>query len=401
LVLKATVTGTSEQIESYTWTVTGDGAELYPPPTAGPNVDTWDVGSVHPKHGTLTFKCVVAFEDDDECEAEDDQEIEVGIRKDDVIVIGWINPAGVALNASTPDARVLALFPDSGPPVPDDIKAAMVLDQILEGDTSPICQSLSGGPDAIVPLDTPSRLYLLKWLFKFGGNSDPSTVIPGGTFRNANDPWIDNQEVLAFASVPTNFKLFNRLQIRYTLTNGAPTIGVLRRESRIGTTKSPIFLGTEFPGQYGPNNYRGGKFGSGAPSDPFRYVNINDGSPDMSGVEVLNVLMGNNLPASGLLPARFWENIGDQIHFELDDSPTPTIRTQPYPTYYIYLNGSFFDARPQASSPTGNFVDSPYPFGRVICPHPGQVDTPQGRCGDAGLSADPTAHVPPSQYTIP
>lgn len=95
------------------------------------------------------------------------------------------------------------------------------------------------------------------------------------------------------------------------------------------------------------------------------------------------------------------ESIGTQIRFILQGQTSPEIRTQPYPTYYVFTNGELTDTITQAPMPELNFANFPYPFGAVPCDHGPYGITPQGRCGDAILPADNSARVPPSLYTVP
>lgn len=137
---------------------------------------------------------------------------------------------------------------------------------------------------------------------------------------------------------------------------------------------------------------------------------INDGSPDISAVRAFNTL-----EAEGVSNPIFWENIGSKITFKcmLPYTSPPfaaNVITQPYPTYYEYINGTYYPLglRTQAKSPTGNFNPAPYPFGTVpsigldyypaILPYITSI--PGGRNGIAGLPPNPTVRNPPPAYTV-
>jgi len=233
------------------------------------------------------------------------------------------------------------------------------------------------------------RSYVLHWMFKFAGNADPSTAIPGGDFRDPTDSFGSEAEVGAFLGTRTNFKLFNRLQIKYTVgpTGFKGTPKIIQQATAIGDTKNPCgsvlgFLDI-FPGQAGPRN--------GPPPVIMadRVSLINDGSPDTGAIRAFNTLTGKGVPS----PV-FWENIGSQVRFTSVGGPSPaTTLVQPYPTYYEYRNGRRVNVTPQAATPLAHFYTNPYPFGTASCTLLGGT-TPGGRCGDASSPPHPTARTP-------
>ena len=251
-------------------------------------------------------------------------------------------------------------------------------------------------------LTTTDRDYILKWMFKYAGNADPATVIPGGDFRNSSDSHIDEQKVSDFESTPTHYKLFNRLQIKYR-ADASGFIGspdVLKASTGIGTTTSPLgglpggYLST-VPGQAAALNGPPAVVSPTA-SPQTRISLINDGSPDAAGIRALNTLNGKDL-AAGVTPI-FWENIGSQIRFTFDGGPAPSVIVQLYPTYHEYRNGKHVNTFVQAPTPADNFVQTPHPFGTVPCLGSGGI-TPGGRCGYATSPADASARIP--NYTVP
>jgi hypothetical protein len=384
LKLKATLEAGAPAVSTYTWSVTGPGSGNYTPPAPSASASEWDVGKIAATPGTLTFKVVVNFSDGGE--AQDTRDIEVGIRTDDTIVVGWINPNGVTLPGGA-SAAVTSLMPAGVSTSP--LQCNLFILDLSENFTTPNFISLT-------PID---RSYVLNWVFKFGSNADPTTVIPGGNFRDPASSGTDEGKVSGFIGTTTNYKLYNRFQIKYRVAagggfNGAPTI--LHQDTRIGTTKNPCgsvlgLLGT-FDGQSGPNNGPP----PASPAGGTRVTLINDGSPDSGAIRAFNTLTGKDLPPG--TTAVFWENIGTKISFSVGNGTAPTVVLQPYPTYYEYRNGTLVSTRPQAPSPLGNFATNPYPFGTAICIGLGGI-TPGGRCGYATGAPEPSARVPP--YTVP
>ena len=230
-------------------------------------------------------------------------------------------------------------------------------------------------------------------------NPDPTATISGGSFRNALTSSTDEEKVLSFTRDSSNFKLFNRLQVKYRVNSAGSFVGtpiVLHRQVIIGVTKNPCgavstFL-LSFPGQAGPANGPEPIMAS----DSSRYSLINDGSPDAGAVRAFDTLTGKDL-GSQKVPV-FWENIGSKISFKAAGGSAPSVVLQSYPTYYEYHNGRLVNTTPQAGAPLGNFNTNPYPFGIVPCTGIGGT-TPGGRCGDATTSADRTARSP--NYTSP
>jgi len=376
-------------VSAIIWSVEGSGGAAYaaPPSPTDPNAVKWDLGDLlSPAPGKMTFKVRVSYTyGSSRCGK---FETEIGVRTDDVIVVGWINPAGVTLPV-WPSAYVAALMPATGPPVPSSLDCNLFILDLSENFTTPNFQTLTGV----------DRDYILLWMFKYAGNANPGTVIAGGDFRDATDSHEVESEIQAFLGTPTNYKLFNRLQIRFLVgTNGfsgAPTI--LHAHTATGNTVNPCgavagFLGV-FGSQTGPSDQTGLVTGNNT-----RVVGINDGSPDAGAIRAFNTLMGKDLPV-GQTPL-FWENIGSKISLHYDGTSSGDIAVQPYPTYFVYVNGKPTTVIPQAWTPKAHFYMFPYPFGTVWCVGLGGT-TPGGRCGDAASPAEPSAQIPSSGYTLP
>lgn len=377
LKLTAAVTPAGLEVLRYTWSVTGPGASEYTPPPPSADAGEWKVGDIKAQAGELELKVVVEFKGGGR--SEEKRKIEVGIRTDDVILIGWIDSDGVPLSGAA--EWIKEILPREGPPVRSALDCNWFIFKISEGSTSIDDNNLT-------LLD---REYILNWMFKYAPNPNPFTVIPGGDFREGDR--ISYDKVSQFADSVTYYKLWNHFQIKFRADDRGfkepPT--VLRAEVRIGHTKNPCgtlagFLDI-FPGQAGPAD--GLRF-----SDYHHASLINDGSPDAGAVSAFNVLMSKDLPRR--FPPVFWEDIGSKIEFWFDGGTSPVIVAQPYPTYFEYRNGRLVNQVPQAPVPRANFRQNPYPFGLVWCWHSKvpPVFTPGGRCGDATLPADPTARTP-------
>jgi hypothetical protein len=392
LTLTAAIPPGAPPVGAYTWTDTSPSAATFAPPGSGAN---WKIGPIIWRSDTFglkpagkhTFKVAVDFVGGGHAEATRD--IDVGVRTDDTIVVGWINPDGVTLPTGA-NSEVTTVF--SAPPVPSSL-ACNGLVGLLSQNQEPLMGPM-GNQTPLLMTQT-DRTFVLYWLFKYGSSADPATVIPGGDFRSGTFG-TDEDKVRTFRGTPTNYKLFNRLQVKFTLGPGglgfagAPI--VLHRDVGVGTTENPCGpvadFGALFPGQTGPANNL-----LSVRDVPISHVSlINDASPDANAVEAFNFLVYK------LLPAVFWEDIGSQISFSATGGPVPIVVVQPYPTYYEYHNGIRVQITPQASTPLGNFQTNPYPFGTVPCTR-SLTTVPGGRCGEASLPPDPTARTP--AYVIP
>lgn len=364
---------------SFSWGVSNEDAVQNAPPNPGP-ATSYDVGYVLAGDSTLAVTVAATVFG---APIKGGRSFELGVRTDDTIVVGWINKGPITINAAFVNPLLTAAqFPTDGI-TEDATGAALTLLALQNG--SP---NFYAGGGNYVALTATDAAYLMNWLFKYGGNDDPVLAVAGGDFRNAGDTAIDVTEVEAFANDATHYKLFNRSQIRYRRRGsgfrGAPA--VLQHRVGVGTTVDPLRLPVSlYPGQTGPAATLAGPL----LALDLRVSSINDGSPDAGGINVTNTL------ASLLTnPLRYWENIGSRISFYHDGDLSgivtrPVIVTQPYPTYYIYLNGKLRTelTETQAASPLENFHAQPYPFGAG------------GRDGDAESSPAVGSRIP--QYTVP
>jgi hypothetical protein len=390
---------------SYVWSVTGPGSGSYTPPPAltyASLAPVWGIQRILPTAGVLTFAVTAQYPNGDGSTSRSSVPVEVGIRTDDVIVVGWINPAGVP----SPDPSEATSFSVlNGMPPSGSGNSAFCNAEVGTLSQNALLDPISG-----IGLKTGDRAYILDWMFKFGGNTDPAQVIPGGAFLDATGVAADPAKVSTFTAVNTNYKLVNRFQVKMRITiplGGVPYFTVpptiLQGQSMqlIGTTVNPCgaaagFLGF-LPGQSGFRNGLQPTSPSGGAQFNSSVSIINDGSPDANAIEAFNTLSG-----LGVAPAVFWESIGSRITFTAAGGTSPVVNVQPYPTYYVYINGAQVSTTAQASNPINEFVSGnssgvmgPYPFGMVACPGLGLLPTvPGGRCGNAVLPPDPTARIP-------
>lgn len=378
--LKLTVEGACS-VSEYTWSVTGDGASNYIPPSPSPTATEWNVGDIKPTPGRLTFKCQARLKNGQTINASKD--VEVGIRTDDVIVIAWIDPKQTTLNTAGVGKWIIDILPPSGPSNFNLITQGLcfrVADVLSENYTNPIGNHM-------MPLD---REYIMRWGAVYAANSvPPSDFLDSGGL-------MDERRLLSFRGNRSNYKLLSRFQIKYRVKNGKFTEQPIVRNILATTGVTPnACKATEIPlsGQAGPSN---------TDKQPLvlsdRAYIINDGSPNAKELRALNTLTGKDLPANTV--PRFWENIGSRITFSVSDGSAPKIITQPYPTYFVYRNGrlSRSDSCAQPHTLNPNLQTNPYPSGTVHCSCPGGI-TPGGRCGDASSSPSPGARKPDYAYS--
>jgi hypothetical protein len=378
---------------SYTWTVTGSGWQNYAAATALAQSGVLDLAQIWATPGTLTFSVRETFLDGQALTVT--QQVDVGIRTDDAIVVGWIDPNGFNNPLSTTGVHpdVDNTFPPGGPSTLDTlgrVRALWALELLADGNDQ--FYAYPNGTQVAVAMNAADNKYMLDWLFKYGGNLDPASALANGDFRNATG--LDRAKVLAFWSDPTNYKLWNELQIRYLVgSNGfAEPPHVIHQGARVGTTVNPLAVGGDwltwvswplgnrflFPGQNGPAL-------SFTPNvDAIHVSSIVDGSPDPMGIApyqtVANALVG-----------KWWENIGDKIEFLNQgvggDYTKPKVTFQNYPTYNVYLNGSLSNLSvAQPLDPLQHFYINPYPWGL-------------GGGTEHVSARNPTARVP--AYTVP
>lgn len=393
--LRLTVVPSGAPIATVEWTYTGPGSGAWSAPPIGPTATTWDLGDIlNPMPGEIEFNATITYTDGKkQCGK---FKTEIGVRTDDVILIGWIDANNVPWPMPAP-GWLTAILPTAFPPAPPALACNNLIRELSENDEIPF--------SAPAALTAAERDYILFWMFRFGGNLDPRgvrpnglQVVPGTDFRDPTDSFMDETEFSTYVAGTIDYKLVNRFQVRYGATAngflGTPT--VLKAGTWIGHTENPCgtiltFLDV-FPGQRGSIDTGIAAIGSSNRTITL----INDGSPDAGAIRAFNTLRGKAVAPFGWTPL-FWENIGSAIRFRYDGNTEPSVVLQPYPTYYEYRNGKFVHSTPQAASPLANFATNPYPFGTVSCIRTGGI-TPGGRCGDAESTPAGTARVP--NYTL-
>ena len=134
--------------------------------------------------------------------------IEVGIRTDDEILVGWINRDGVTLPTEV-EEWVMELFPRSG-----TMHTAMILETLLFlGQLSQFFEHphLLTDPPGWQYFSDTDRHYILNWLFKYADNPTPRSDFLGNGI-------IDYKEVAAFRTDRHKYKLFNHYQVKFVTT---------------------------------------------------------------------------------------------------------------------------------------------------------------------------------------
>lgn len=319
-------------VTNYNWTATGPQSQTGP---GGATASQW----IYPtgiswQPGTYTITLVVTF--DNGLTKTTTWTQEVGVRTQDIAVVGWINAVGVPLSPINVHSDVLQYFPTAGFGGVSNLSPQKVLTLAYMGD---LAIGLSYRP--LVPweqLSYTDRIYILNWLFKYAANYEPiPDTFPGPA---ALSIWSDTR---------TRYKLFNRAQMKY-LVNGAKLklkeLSHMKQE--VGVTNEPVY-GIETSGQYGTNN--GQVFTLGGDTVHV----INDGSPDIPAV----------LAFDNLAQPLKWNNIGSKIAFGVPYGASYDLKTQKYPTYYVYEDyvRIFSKTVPQAPNPIDNFNLNPYPPG--------------------------------------
>ena len=408
--LRLTVVPSGGSVATVAWTYSGPGGGTWSSPPTGPTATTWDLGDIlNPMPGEIEFKATITYTDGTrQCGK---FKSEIGVRTDDVIVVGWIDPALVPLAPTIAvDSNILTAMPPTGV-VTNISHCTARIAWLSEG-----LVSVPGPPPAIPsptdPLLAPKdRDYLLQWLFHFGqDNFAPTFGPPPSDFRTSNV--IDQQKVQQFFVQTTKYKVFAQLQIRYLVDLPGqrfkePPI-FLRWPTAVGETRNPCGFSPIIPPFVDPIPAQTGPATTPLPviSPQSKRVSlIVDGSPDAPAVRAFDTLMG-----VGVLESQFWENVGARITFQWNGGTSPELVYSPFPSFYVYRNGLQVSVIPQV--PVKDHFYGPgdanypvYPFGTVVCPTcPASscaifFAIPDSRCGDAASPAHPSARIPP--YTVP
>ena len=210
------------------------------------------------KPGTYKIKCSIT-KDGTTIPLEFEQR--VGVRTDDVVVVGWIDPQPIVLNTAGVQSGLLSILPtgglSSGSGDNEKIKAALLVKHISEIGVGSSFQidlgPIMNGTD-FTAFTAADKTYALRWMFKFGSNSAPPA-----DFANDSPPAIpgvtsimDQSELATFVTKESlsNFKLINHYQVKYlTDADGKfdpPTVTYPpnKKQVWIGSTKDPSHLHT-------------------------------------------------------------------------------------------------------------------------------------------------------------
>ena len=375
--------------------------------------------------------------------------VEVGIRTDDVILVGWINQAAVPLSPTGVDPAVLSDLPFNGG-TQSNVAGTARLAALADNDDYldyVTCTTVNTPADKNYILN-----YILDWMFHFANTPDPTLVLTSLQTPDSTDPmghntttdltttagYISYPKLVDYMSDAHRFKLLNHFQVKYrvnltapTFFNGSPVI--LQSGAAIGATVNP----TGVPPNLGPaiSELSSLPYPFNIPGLAAAYVNqsllspqsgpangligpvpavdhtsqCNDGSPEVPGIRAFNTLTGADV-ATPL----FWQNIGSKITFQCGNTaPNPPTHKN-YPTYNWYENGLFIVSFAQAKTPLGHFYMNPYPFGTdpsygllpegsgnvpLIPGSPSFPTLPGGRNGLASAPGDASSSTP--AYTVP
>lgn len=260
---------------TYSWYAFGPGG--YVPPSGG---STWNV-VLKAAPGTVTFACLVRAPNAPPTIKT--LTVEVGIRTDDTVLIGWIDTTGVPLQSGAAavaagiDPEILADFaPGLGTGLPGT-DPSYPFELYQRGRAAGDIAELARNDDRFIPLLNMPRLYtpierdyILNWLFKYAFNPDPTPVLqnlhtrdytnpnpPPSTWDDPNplpinttsdftcyDGYMDYLKYQAYIADGHRFKLLNRFQVKYrvdltnpSVFNGSPIL--LQHEALIGLTDDP------------------------------------------------------------------------------------------------------------------------------------------------------------------
>ncbi len=349
------------------------------------------------KPGKYKIKCAISFAGGGSSNVEFKQE--VGVRTDDVVVVGWIDPAQVTLNTSGVQSALTQVFPSGGLAASDASmakqQAGFLLKHISEDGVSagfelvPLYLRFAVTNVSFNAFSAADKAYALNWMFKYAGNSPPqNSFTTNGHFdQQLLDDFVDGHD-------STDFKLMNHYQAKYRVNEngkfiiepGKTRVGEVKSKALIGNTKDPSrlydvvdslpdavlrFLG------YPPK----GVF-QGQPSDKntqFTIVDtgrtttrlLNEGRPDQKALDAFFKLTGQDQgyiwSSITFFPdlQYYSETISPSTGQSLTRDPKPSefsqgrINTQVYPTYWFYINGVKSDkVQNQASSPSALFPNT-------------------------------------------
>jgi hypothetical protein len=343
------------------------------------------------KPGKYKIECAISFGGGSST-AEFEQE--VGVRTDDVVAVGWIDPQQVPLNSSGVQSALLEVLPVGGLSAEDGdnakLKAGILLKHIAEeGVASPFqVDEPWYAPPIMIGVDftafsAADKAYALNWMFKYAGNPAPPNDFTD------NEGYFSQAELEEFAAKKDKklYKLLNHYQAKYLV--GADekfksgTLVHLKHKAFIGNTKDPARIYDtwglfDWLGRWLENYPNNGIF----PGMPREHNSdnpvvtdttsklCNEGTPDQKALDAFKNLTGHD-------QGYIWSSItffSDLQHYSettssstsqsLTRNPKPTefyqgrMNTQVYPTYWIYINGEKKGVQNQAPSPSALFPNT-------------------------------------------
>ena len=380
---------------TFIWTAEGPGGETVTGPT-GAGKNEWTINDADEdtatdwlkwKPGTWKVKVQIGA-----TQAEFEQI--VGVRTDDVVVVGWIDPQQVSLNTSGVQSALTQVLPVGGLSAEDGdnakLKAGILLKHIAEqGVASPFqVDEPWYAPPMIIGVDfrafsAADKTYALNWMFKYAGNPAPPDDFTD------NEGYFSQAEVDDFVATKhkTLYKLFNHYQARYLVGTDqkfkSGTLVHLKHKALIGNTKDParIYDTWGFFDWLGRclENYPDNGIFPGMPREHNSNNPVvtdttskmcNEGTPDQKALDAFKNLTGHD-------QGYIWSSItffSDLQHYSettspltsqtLTRNPKPTnfhqggINTQVYPTYWIYINGEKKGVQNQAPNPSALFPNT-------------------------------------------
>jgi hypothetical protein len=315
-------------IKKISWFLTGPSSGAYSPPS---NIAArvWNLGDLKPQPGLHEFIVKLDFESGPSIEAS--RRLQIGIRADDIVVIGWIDPLRVPLSTTSVSTDVLLFLPENGEF--DNLTQQVLTTSYL----GTIAAGNDGRPLAVSsPLSLADKTYIINWMFKYAANNPPPN-----SFAN-------EQGLADYYNERGGYKLFNRLQIKYLVNIAGdrfeglgPTIN--RSNIAVGVTSNPIW-GFGEAGRSGLHN------GEVVIRNGNAMHQVNDGTPGAAPVSAFNTLAA----------PRAWNNIGSRIVQGVGLGTGKEVAVQVYPTYYIYKNLRKEREILQAPNPLDNFNEQPY-----------------------------------------
>lgn len=193
----------------YTWSASGGGSSDFQPLAASGTAETWQLGTTYlpARPADLQVTCAIDWSDGTKSTT-NPQEVVVGIRTDEAVVIGWINPWGVPLSAHGVGRDLLRVFPVNHHWLTSALQGVVAGTYLVRLATGSVTR-----PNGQGTLTEAERQYVLDWLFRYADNSSA----PPSAFA-------DSDALEAFVRAGTGYKLCNHAQIKYHLDQGGMVV---------------------------------------------------------------------------------------------------------------------------------------------------------------------------------